>query len=438
MGMGGVIHTINWRLFDEQIAYIVNHAEDRVLLYDAASADIVERIRPVLSSVEHFICYEEGFDAMVAGENERDPAMLCYTSGTTGNPKGVLYEHRSTVLHAITMNQPEAFNLSQRSTALPFIPLFHAAGWGVPFGCAAVGARLVLSATTDVPTMHRVIVDEKVTHAAGVPTIWNALLQHIDAIGGNFGKLRQVNVGGSAAPPAMIGRFLDMGIDFSHMWGMTEISPIGSACIRPEGWEEMGREEKIDHLRCQGQALFGAEIRIVDEAGAILPHDGKTSGYLQIRGPWVVHTYFKAETPAVDAEGWFDTGDIAFIRPDGRIQLTDRAKDVIKSGGEWISSVDLENHAMGCAGVAEAAAIGLPHPRWDERPLLLVVRKPGADVTAEAIQDHLARHVARWWLPEDIVFVDDLPHTGTGKLHKTVLRDQFRDYVFRSLRAAAD
>jgi len=218
---------------------------------------------------------------------------------------------------------------------------------------------------------------------------------------------------------------------------MTEISPVGTACARPEGWDEMSRDAKVAHLSCQGQALFGAEIRIVDEGGALVAHDGRTSGFLQIRGPWVVETYFRAEKPAVDAEGWFDTGDIAAIKPDGRVQLTDRAKDVIKSGGEWISSVDLENHAMGCDGVAEAAAIGLPHPRWDERPLLVVVRKPGATVSEEAILDHLARHVARWWLPEEIVFVDELPHTGTGKLHKLALREQFKDHVFKSLRESA-
>ena len=438
MGMGGVIHTINWRLFDEQVAYIVNHAEDRVLFYDAASADIVARIAGSLEGTPRLICFDDAFDALIDGEpddyawvdgDERDPCMLCYTSGTTGNPKGVLYEHRSTILHAMTMIQPETFALSQRAVVLPFVPLFHAAAWGAPFGCAATGARLVLAATGDVATTHKLIVDEKVTHSTGVPTIWNALLQHVDATESDLGKLGRICVGGSAAPPAMIRRFLDMGIDFCHMWGMTEVSPVGTACIRPEGWEEMSRDDQVAHLQCQGQALFGAELRIVDEAGTPLPHDGIATGMLQIRGPWVVDTYFKAGAPAVDAEGWFETGDIALIHPDGRLRLTDRAKDVIKSGGEWISSVDLENSAMGCPGVAEAAAIGIPHPKWDERPLLLVVRKPGDNVDARAVRDHLAQHVARWWLPDEILFVDALPHTGTGKLHKLALREQYRHHI---------
>jgi fatty-acyl-CoA synthase len=437
MGMGGVIHTINWRLFDEQIVYIINHAEDRVLLYDDVFSDIVERIRPQLRTVEHFICFDQEFAAIMAYEtgdyrwhqgDERDPAMLCYTSGTTGNPKGVLYEHRSTVLHAMMTVCPDAFDLTHNSTALSFVPMFHAASWGGPFTCAITGARLIFSIPNDMPTTHRMMIQEGVTHSAGVPTIWAAMLQYIDSNGLDLGKLRHISVGGSAASRALIGRFLDMGIHFQHLWGMTEISPVGTVCGYPDDWDELDRDARIDYIQMQGIASFGAELRIIDDTSHALPHDGKTPGELQIRGAWVVDTYFKGDRTALDADGWFSTGDIAVIHPNGYMQITDRAKDVIKSGGEWISSIDLENAATGCPGVVMAAAVGVPHPKWEERPILLVVRAPAADVSETAIRDHLARHVARWWLPEEILFVDALPLTGTGKIMKTELREKYKTY----------
>ena len=445
MGMGAIIHTINWRLFDEQIVYIVNHAEDRVLFYDDAFSDVIERIRPQLRTVEHFICLDDEFQAIMAYEDsnyrwhegdERDPAMLCYTSGTTGNPKGVLYEHRSSTLHAMLSMCPDAFNLSHNSTALCFVPMFHAASWGMPFGCAMTGAKLVFVVPPDIQTMHRLIVQEKVTHSSGVPTVWNGMLQYIDAHGLDLGKLRHVSVGGSAASRALIGRFLDMGINFQHLWGMTETSPVGTVCAYPDDWEDYDREAKIDYIRMQGVAAFGAELRIADEDGKDLPRDGETPGRLQIRGAWTIDTYFKAEAAAVDENGWFDTGDIAVIHPNGYMQITDRAKDVIKSGGEWISSIDLENAAAGCPGVGQAAAVGVPHPKWEERPILLVVRAPNAQVCEQAVKDHLAKHVARWWIPEEILFVDSLPLTGTGKVMKMELREQYKNYKLAGLEIA--
>jgi len=444
MGMGGVIHTINWRLFDDQIAYIINHAQDRVLLYDDAFSEIVERIKPELGTVEHFICLDDEFQAVVAYEaadyrwhegDERDPAMLCYTSGTTGNPKGVLYEHRSTVLHAMLSISPNAFDLSHNSTALSFVPMFHAASWGMPFGCAMTGAKTVFAVPADVATMHRLMIQEGVTHSSGVPTVWSALLQHIDAHGLDLGKLRHVSVGGSAASRALIGRFIDMGIDFQHLWGMTEISPVGTVCAYPDDWDSLDREAKIDYIRMQGVAAFGVELRIIDDQAKPLRHDGKTPGQLQIRGAWVIDTYFQADKRAVDADGWFSTGDISVIHPNGHMQITDRAKDVIKSGGEWISSIDLENAAAGCPGVLQAAAVGVPHPKWEERPILLVVRKPDAEVCEQMVRDHLSKHVARWWLPDEILFVDSLPLTGTGKIMKAELREQYKSYKLASLHA---
>jgi fatty-acyl-CoA synthase len=438
IGMGGVIHTINPRLFDEQLIYIANHAEDRVLLYDAAFAHIVERLKPKLETVEHFIVLEDDFDALLATGSpeetwtegdERAPAMLCYTSGTTGNPKGVLYEHRSQLLHTFNQVQPDVFDFSARTVTFPVTPMFHAGAWGLPFAAAYVGAKMVLSMVNDPAIIHRLLIEEGVTHSCAVPTVWLSVLQKLEQDGGDLGKLQMISCGGSAAPRAMIADFMDRGIRFEHLWGMTELSPIGTTCVFPSDWDDLDRESRLDLIQRQGRTPFGVEMRIVGEDGAVLPRDGKSSGELQVRGPWTVGRYFKDEKgPATDAEGWFDTGDVAVIHADGVLQLTDRAKDVIKSGGEWISSVELENAAVGCPGVAEAAAIGVYHPKWDERPLLLVVRKLGSEVDAETIQRHLAGFVAKWWLPDEILFVESLPHTGTGKLLKTALRDQYRDY----------
>jgi fatty-acyl-CoA synthase len=439
IGMGGVIHTINPRLFDEQLVYIANHAEDRVLFYDKAFKPLVDRLKSRWNSIEHYVCFDDGaFDALIAAETgdyawhkgaERDPCMLCYTSGTTGNPKGVLYEHRSTVIHAMAEVAPWVFDLSPRAVILPVVPMFHAAAWGLPFAGALAGAKFVFAQVNDAAVLCRMMNQEKVTHSAGVPTVWLSMFQHIDATGEAPRFLEQVTIGGSAAPRAMIERIMAMGATVKHLWGMTETSPIGTAGFRPPEWEEMSHDAKLDHIGKQGQVPFGIELRVVDDDDRALPRDGTSAGRLQVRGPWVVKRYFGASEDAVGADQWFDTGDVAVLHPDGTMQITDRAKDVIKSGGEWISSVDLENAAVGCAGVAEAAAIGVYHPKWDERPLLVVVRKPGSMVSAEDIRAHLAGQVAKWWLPDDVVFVDSLPHTATGKLLKTELRARFEDHV---------
>ena len=438
IGMGGVIHTINPRLFDEQLIYIANHADDRVLFYDKQFQSIIDRLRGEWTTIEHYVCFDNGeYDALIAAEDgdyawhegpEREPCMLCYTSGTTGNPKGVLYEHRSTMIHAMAGVSPWLLNLSSLAVVLPVVPMFHAAAWGLPFAGALAGATFVYAQVNDPAVLCRLMNQEKVTHSAGVPTVWLAMFQHIDATGEAPQHLHAVTIGGSAAPRAMIERIMGMGAEVKHLWGMTETSPIGTAGTRPLGWDAMSLDEKLDLVSKQGQIPFGVELRVLNDAGAVQPRDGVSSGSLQIRGPWVVKRYFKAEANAIDAEGWFDTGDVAVIHPDGTMQITDRAKDVIKSGGEWISSVDLENAACGAPGVAEAAAIGVYHPKWDERPLLLVVKKPGADPTPAEINAHLAQHVAKWWLPDEILFVDELPHTATGKLLKTALREKYRDY----------
>ena len=442
IGMGGVLHTVNPRLFDDQLVYIVNHAQDRVLIYDAAFASIVERLKPQFRTVEHYVCFDPadgpGFEDLIAAESdayiwvegdEREPAMLCYTSGTTGNPKGVLYEHRSTVLHAMTECMPDLFDLSAGAVALPIVPMFHAAAWGLPFAAPSVGSKLVFSADYTPQLLCDLMREEGVTHTAGVPTVWLAMMNHVEATGADLGKLSIVTIGGSAAPRSMIQYFVERGIRVGHAWGMTEMSPIGTIGGPPAQWDELSQGEQIDYMCKQGRVPFGVELRTVDDEGNVLPRDGKTSGRLHARGPWVVKRYFEDESgDAVGADNWFDTGDVAILHPDGVMQITDRSKDVIKSGGEWISSIELENAAVGCPGVAEAAAVGVHHPKWDERPLLLVVRKEGSDVTPQAILAHLADHVAKWWLPDEIVFVDSLPHTATGKLMKTAIREQYKDY----------
>jgi acyl-CoA synthetase (AMP-forming)/AMP-acid ligase II len=443
-GMGGVLHTINPRLFDDQLEYIANHAEDRILLYDRVFSAVVERMKPRWTSIERYICFDPldadgGFRQWIDAEDgdyrwhegdERDPCGLCYTSGTTGHPKGVLYEHRSTMLHTFAQIGPDIMGLSKCSVVLPIVPMFHANAWGVPWAAPATGAKLVLSADYRPDRMCKLFRDEKVTHSAGVPTVWLTMIEHIERTGEELGDLRQVTIGGSAAPRAMIRWLRKRGVEVGHAWGMTETSPIGTCGARPPGWAEMSEEAQVEYIARQGFVPFGVELRIVDDEGRVLPRDGKASGRLQVRGPWVVKRYFKAEADAIDADGWFDTGDVAVLHPDGTMQITDRSKDVIKSGGEWISSIELENAAVGCAGVAEAAAIGIKHPKWDERPLLVVVRANGSEVTGSDIRTHLKEHVASWWLPDAIEFVDELPHSATGKLSKLQLRERFKDYSF--------
>jgi acyl-CoA synthetase (AMP-forming)/AMP-acid ligase II len=443
-GMGGVLHTINPRLFADQLEYIGNHAEDRVLLYDRVFTPIVEKMKPSWKTIQHYICFDpgegdDGFPQWIANEDgdyrwvegdEREPCGLCYTSGTTGHPKGVLYEHRSTLLHTLAEASPDIFNLSRRAVVLPIVPMFHANAWGVPWAAPMVGCKLVLSADYRPDSMCKLFREEGVTHSAGVPTVWLTMIEHIERTGEDLGDLKHVTIGGSAAPRAMIKWFMDRGIQVGHAWGMTETSPIGTCGARPTDWDQMSDEEQLDYISRQGIPPFGVELRIVDDEGIELPRDGETSGRLQARGPWVVKRYFKADTDSVDEDQWFDTGDVAALHPDGTMQITDRSKDVIKSGGEWISSIELENAAVGCAGVAEAAAIGIPHPKWDERPLLLVVRAEEGNVSEQEIREHLKKHVASWWLPDAVEFVDELPHTATGKLSKKTIREQFRDYRF--------
>ena len=443
IGMGGVIHTINPRLFDEQLVYIANHAEDRVLFYDKAFQPLVDRLKSQWTTIDHYVCFDcegpDGFQALLDRHDgdyrwhegpERDPCMLCYTSGTTGHPKGVLYEHRSSMIHALTVVSPACFDLSASSVGLPIVPMFHAAAWGLPFAGAIAGMKFVYAQVNDPIVLCRLMNEERVTHSAGVPTVWLGMFQHIDKTGEAPEHLRIVTIGGSAAPRTMIERLMKMGIRVGHAWGMTETSPIGTIGSPPANWDELTFEEQVDLVAKQGRVPFGVELRVVDDDGNVQPRDGQSSGRLQIRGPWVIRRYFQDEKgDCLEEDNWFDTGDVALIHPCGTLQITDRSKDVIKSGGEWISSVDLENAAVGCPGVAEAAAIGVKHPKWDERPILLVVRKEGSAVTADEVRAHLAGHIAKWWQPDEILFVDELPHTATGKLLKTALRERYRDYA---------
>jgi fatty-acyl-CoA synthase len=457
VGVGGVLHTVNPRLFDEQLEYIVNHAEDRVLLYDAAFQPIVDRLRDRWPSVTTYVCFDPPAEADVLGfeewigafdgetewteVDERDPCMLCYTSGTTGHPKGVLYEHRSTMLHAMAGVQPNIFDLDSRAVMLPIVPMFHAASWGLPWAGAIAGIKFVYSAVNDPMVLCELFDRERVTHSAGVPTVWLGMFQHLDAIGKDvrdIGKLETAIIGGSAAPKFMIERLMKNGVRVAHAWGMTETSPIGTTGAYPWSWDSMDFAEQVELVQKQGRPAFGVELRCVDldDPEKVLPRDGQTSGALQVRGPWVIKRYFKAEEDAVTPDQWFDTGDVALLHPDGTLQLTDRTKDVIKSGGEWISSVELENAAVGHPAIAEAAAIGIPHPKWDERPILVCVAKEGTEVSAAEVLAHLKDKVAKWWLPDAVEFVDEIPHTGTGKISKKDLRDRFRDYRLVSEDAA--
>jgi fatty-acyl-CoA synthase len=445
-GAGGILHTINPRLFDDQLEYIANHAEDRVLIYDAQFQPIVDRMRAKWTTIEHYICFDsaahapllkdwighEDDDGAWVDGSERDPCMLCYTSGTTGNPKGVLFEHRSNMLHTYAALMPQCLDLDARSVVLPVVPMFHANNWGFPWAAAAVGAKLVYSATNDAASLCDLIEAEGVNYLAGVPTVWLSVFQHVEASGRPFPALTHALTGGSAMPAALIERIMEKGIRVAHAWGMTETSPIATIAYESPNWEAMPLGEQVALKAKQGKALFGVELRTVDldDYGKVLPRDGLSAGALQVRGPWVIRRYFKAEQDAMLDGQWFDTGDVAVIHADGTLQLTDRTKDVIKSGGEWISSVELENAAIAHPAVAEAAAIGIAHPKWDERPILVVVKKPGMDVSGDELKALLAGKVAKWWLPDAVEFVEEIPHTGTGKISKKDLRQQFSSYVW--------
>lgn len=453
MGMGGVYHTLNPRLFPEQIAWIMNHAEDQALFVDLTFLPLVEKIAPQVptlkkiivltdeahlpqTSLANVVAYEEWL-AQSDGDfvwhtlDERDACGMCYTSGTTGNPKGVLYSHRSNVIHAMLTIQPDAMGISARDVVLPVVPMFHANAWGLAQSVPMVGAKMVMpGGKMDGASIYELLDGEKVTITAAVPTVWLMLLQYLEETGKQLPHLNKVVIGGSAAPRAMTQKFeQNYGVQVIHAWGMTEMSPVGSlATIKPE-YENLESEALLDVKQKQGYAPFGIEMKITDDENKEHPWDGKTFGRLKVRGPAVARAYYGgAGVDQFDEEGWFDTGDVAHIDPLGYMQITDRAKDVIKSGGEWISTIDLENLAVGHPDVAEAAVIGIVHPKWDERPLLVIVRKPGKEPTKEEILAFMDGKIAKWWMPDDVAFVDEIPHTATGKIQKTTLRDQFREY----------
>jgi len=461
-GMGAVVHTVNPRLFPEQVAYIVNHAEDAYVFFDVTFAPLVEKIAPSCRGVKGWVamtdrahmpkmdvrellCYEEVVEAQRDDYewptfDENTAAALCYTSGTTGNPKGVLYSHRSTVLHAYCISLPDVSDYSARSVVLPIVPMFHVNAWGIPYAGPLVGAKLVFPGPgLDGASLYELFEKEKVTSSSGVPTVWLGLINYLRQNQLRLSTLKKTVIGGSACPPAMLKTLQEeYGIEVRHGWGMTEMSPVGTVNTAKEKHLGLPPAQRFELALKQGRPLYGVEMKIVDGDGRELPRDGKAFGDLLVRGPWILREYYKGEGGNVLRDGWFPTGDVATIDPDGYLQITDRSKDVIKSGGEWISSIDLENVAMGHPAVMEAAVIGVRHPKWDERPLLVVVKKPGAQVTRDELLAFYEGKVAKWWLPDDVVFVEQLPHTATGKLSKMTLRQQFEGYRLPTASAAAD
>jgi fatty-acyl-CoA synthase len=452
-GMGGVYHTLNPRLFPEQIAWIMNHAQDACLFVDLTFLPLVEKIAPHVASLRKIIvltdgahlpanapqgavAYEDWLAEAVEDEGwlemeENQASGMCYTSGTTGDPKGVVYSHRSNVLHAMIACAPDAMGISARDVILPVVPMFHANAWGLAHSAPMIGAKLVMpGGRMDGEAIYELLDSEKVTMTAAVPTVWLMLLQHLEKTGAKLPHLNRVIIGGSACPRAMTEKFeKNYGVEVIHAWGMTEMSPLGSlGTIKPD-YADLEGDRLFDIKEKQGFAPFGVEMKITDDENRELPWDGKTFGRLKVRGPAVASSYYGgAGSEQFDGEGWFDTGDVAHIDPKGYMQITDRAKDVIKSGGEWISTIDLENLAVGHPDVAEAAVIGIAHPKWDERPLLVVVRKEGREPTRDELLSFMEGKVAKWWMPDDVVFVEEIPHTATGKIQKTVLREQFRGY----------
>src|SRR5437899_1993322 len=450
-GIGAVCHTINPRLFDEQIVYIVNHARDRLLFVDTTFILLIERLRPQLPEDCRIVLLGEGdagfpvlarHDELVAAENaefewpefdEWTAAALCYTSGTTGEPKGALYAHRSTVLHAFALAMPDATAISARDAVCPVVPMFHACAWGVPYAAAMTGAKLVLPGPRlDGASLYELFEAEGVTLSLGVPTIWLGFEAHLATNNLRCTSLSRILSGGSAVPPALIDAFENRhGITVIQGWGMTEMSPLGSAAVPKAKHRDADRETLTAIKTKAGRPVFGVEMKIVDDRGRALPHDGKAVGELLVRGPWVISGYFEDEeatAAAVEPDGWFHTGDVAAIDPDGFMRIADRSKDIIKSGGEWISSIDVENAAMAHEHVAEAAVIAIPHPRWGERPLLIVTPRPDCQPECSALLAFLGERFPRWMLPEDVVVIEELPHTATGKVMKTRLRELYASH----------
>jgi fatty-acyl-CoA synthase len=460
-GLGAIWHAVNPRLLPAQISYIVNHAQDVALFADASFLPIVEQLAPELRSVglivlltdpsnmprtslRNLVCYEELLDG---GDedfewpvfDELSASSLFYTSGTTGNPKGVLYSHRSDVLHSLSIAGAYSMGFSACDTILPMTPMFHANGaWGFTHVAPMVGAKLVLPGPKlDAASIAELIAGEGVTITAGVPTLYSNLLRHLDAAGSGAGTLERIVVAGSAPAPSMIEGFERLGVSVNHVWGMTETSPCGTSAQPSRRTAALPAQERLWRKTGQGQPIYGVDVKIADDGGNELPRNGRSSGRFMVRGPWIISGYYREEKPLLE-DGWFNTGDLAVMDDDNNIQLTDRAKDVIKSGGEWISSIDVENLAAGCPGVGEAAVIGIPHPKWEERPLLVVVQGSGPLVTAESIAKHLEGKIARWWMPDDIVFVDALSYGATGKVQKMELRRRFAGHYLAAATAEGE
>jgi acyl-CoA synthetase (AMP-forming)/AMP-acid ligase II len=452
-GSGRVLHTINPRLHPDQVVWIANHAEDRVLCFDMTFLPLVQKVHAQCKTIRHYVALcdatalpsDTGIPNLVSYEDwvnqhpdtydwpeldENTASSMCYTSGTTGNPKAALYSHRSTLLHAFSAALPDAMCLSARDSVLPVVPMFHVNAWGIPYSCAMVGAKLVFpGAQLDGKSVYELLETEGVTFAAGVPTVWQMLLSHMKPAGIRFGTLQRTVIGGSACPPAMISAFREeYGVDVLHAWGMTEMSPLGTVCTLKNKHLSLPSEQQMNIRLKQGRAIFGVDMKIVDDDGQEQAQDGVAYGDLLVRGPWVIREYFKGEGGDPLRGGWFPTGDVATIDTDGFMQITDRSKDVIKSGGEWISSIDIENIAMAHPAVAMAACVGVRHPKWDERPIVVVVKKPGLEVERDELLKFYEGKTAKWQIPDDVVFVDAIPLGATGKMLKTELRKKLIDY----------
>jgi len=457
-GSGRVLHTLNPRLHPDQVVWIANHAEDQILFFDMTFLPLVQAVHAKCSSIKHWVvmCDEDKlpkdsgipnlttYEALIAGSStqfewpqldENTASSMCYTSGTTGNPKAALYSHRSTLLHAYAAALPDVMCISARDAILPVVPMFHVNAWGIPYSAAMTGAKLVFPGPAlDGKSIYELIEAEKVTFAAGVPTVWQMLLSHMKPNALSFSSLKRTVIGGSACPPAMIDAFRELyGVEVLHAWGMTEMSPLGTLCTLKNKHLHLPEEAQMKLRLKQGRAIFGVDMKIVNEAGESLPHDGKTYGDLLVKGPWIIREYYKQEASSALVDGWFPTGDVATIDEDGFMQITDRSKDVIKSGGEWISSIDIENIAMAHPDVVMAACIGMPHPKWDERPVVCVVKKPGSNVSAADLLQFYEGKTAKWQIPDDAIFVEAIPLGATGKMLKTKLREHLIDYKLPSL-----